>query len=202
MSSLNLPGYAVWPLSFTIPSVTIRKSSAPSSFQPLLKQLQPAIRSPLGLLSTTLKSHSLLHHLKHVLCVPDHPDSPLLPPFPISESPPDLGGPKPDTVFQVWPYWLWGDRDNELPQSADHPSSKLGQCAVCRICSEHSLGHIWPDIQRNLQVLSRRAAAQPDSSQPVLVRGIVLPEMWDFVQLAKLGGISAGFSSWRSLHKS
>lgn len=98
---LNLPGYNVWPLPFAIPSVTTKKSLALSSFQLQFNQLQPAIRSPLSLLSTRLKSRSLLHHLKHVLHVPDHPCSPLVRSLPISECPPDLEGPKPDTVFQV-----------------------------------------------------------------------------------------------------
>ncbi|KAK4831900.1 hypothetical protein QYF61_020047 [Mycteria americana] len=91
-----------------------------------------------------------------------------------------LGAPELDTVLHTGSHRSGADRENHLPQPADHASFDAAQDMVGFPGSERTLpGHVELFINQHPQVLLLRAGLNPFSAQPAFVLGIAPTHVQD-----------------------
>ncbi|KAK4823887.1 hypothetical protein QYF61_007835 [Mycteria americana] len=108
-----------------------------------------------------------------------------------------VGGPKLNTVFEVWPHQCRVQGHDHFPCPAGHTIPDTSQGAIGLLGHLGTLlAHIQPAVDRHPQVLFRWAAFQPLFPKPVALHGVVVTQLL----LIENGPNSAHICIWRSVH--
>ncbi|KAK4830604.1 LOW QUALITY PROTEIN: hypothetical protein QYF61_012030 [Mycteria americana] len=152
-------------LSTTSFQVTVESSKI--SPQPLLLQAKQSQFPQLLLIRLVLQT---LHHLPcPSLDTLQHLNVPLV-----------VGGPKLNTVFEVWPHQCRVQGHDHFPTPAGHTISDTSQDAVGFFGHLGTLlAHVQPAVNQHSQVLLCWAAFQPLFPKPVALHGVVVTQVQD-----------------------
>ncbi|KAK4823617.1 hypothetical protein QYF61_004220 [Mycteria americana] len=91
-----------------------------------------------------------------------------------------VGGPKLNTVFEVWPHQCRVQGDNHFPSCAGHAIFDTGQDAIGLLGRlDTLLAHIQAAVNKHPQVLLCWAAFQPLFPKPVALHGVAVAQVQD-----------------------
>ncbi|KAK4807027.1 hypothetical protein QYF61_000356 [Mycteria americana] len=91
-----------------------------------------------------------------------------------------VGGPKLNTVFEVWPHQCRVQGHNHFPSPADHAIFDTGQDAIGLLGRLGTLlAHIQAAVNQHPQVLLCQAAFQPLFPKPVALHGVAVAQVQD-----------------------
>ncbi|KAK4824710.1 LOW QUALITY PROTEIN: hypothetical protein QYF61_017936 [Mycteria americana] len=91
-----------------------------------------------------------------------------------------VGGPKLNTVFQVWPHQCRVQGHDHFPSPAGHTIPDTSQDAICFLVHLGTLlAHIQAAVNQHAQVLFCLAAFQPLFPKPVALHGVAVAQVQD-----------------------
>ncbi|KAK4826124.1 LOW QUALITY PROTEIN: hypothetical protein QYF61_005276 [Mycteria americana] len=182
ISSLNLPWRNLRPFPLVLSLVTWEKRPTPTSLQPPFHVVvesdevspqPPFLQAKQSQLPQPLLIRLLLQTLHQLRCPSldtlQHLNVPLV-----------VGGPKLNTVFEVWPHQCRVQGHNHFPSPAGHAIFDTGQDAIGLLGRLGTLlAHIQAAVNQHPQVLLCQAAFQPLFPKPVALHGVAVAQVQD-----------------------
>ncbi|KAK4812678.1 LOW QUALITY PROTEIN: hypothetical protein QYF61_012188 [Mycteria americana] len=180
ISSLNLPWRNLRPFPLVLSLVTWEKRPTPPLYTLLsveesdeVSPQPPFLQAKQSQLPQPLLIRLLLQTLPQLRC-------PSLDTLQYLNIPLVVGGPKLNTVFEVWPHQCRVQGHNHFPSPAGHAILDTSQDAIGFLGHLGTLlAHIQVAVNQHPQVLFHQAAFQPLFPKPVALHGVAVAQVQD-----------------------